>query len=88
MAKINPQLTGKTRIILTSPPFGIPGVVVPSNLNRKMKNRLETIFMELYRDAKGKEILVKLEIDKFIRGNDSAYDSVRKMKRAIEKAGY
>jgi phosphonate transport system substrate-binding protein len=75
-----PELTSKTRIIKKSQPFGIPPVVVPSNLDPELKEELKEIFLHMYEDERGKEILSKIKIDLFIEVEDSHYNSIRKMK--------
>ncbi len=78
--RTDPKFTSKTKIIWKSPPYGIPPVVVPSNLNAQTKSRLKEIFLNIHKDEKGKRILKGLMIDKFVLGNDGAYDSIRAMK--------
>lgn len=75
-----PELTQKTRIIAKSPPYGIPPVAVSNKLDPKMKQRLREIFLNAHKDEKGRAILNKMLIDKFVPIEDSAYNSVREMK--------
>ena len=82
--KNNPEFTSKTRILEKSPPYAIPPVVVPRELDPAIKNKLKQIFLNAHADPKGREILRKMMIDKFVVINDSAYDSVREMKSWIK----
>ncbi|MCM8832333.1 MAG: hypothetical protein NC816_00190 [Candidatus Omnitrophica bacterium] len=45
---------------------------------------MEKFFLELHKDEKGKEILNKLRIDKFVKSDVSKYNSIRLMKEKIE----
>ena len=82
---MSPQFTSKTKIIKKSDPYGIPPVVVRPSLNIKLKHMLKQIFLEIHNDTTGKMILDKMKIDKFVEIDDSAYDSIRKMKNWTQK---
>lgn len=79
-----PSLTSQTKIILRSPPFGIPPVVVPKNLDPELKERLREIFLNLHKEKESQEILTKLMIDRFVIGDDASYNKIRQIKRFIE----
>jgi phosphonate transport system substrate-binding protein len=83
--RTNPEFTSKTKIILKSPPYAIPPVVVPKSLDPQIKERLKQIFLNAHSDNKGRELLRKMMIDKFVVIDDSSYDSVREMKSWLEK---
>jgi phosphonate transport system substrate-binding protein len=80
----NPEFTSKTRILQKSPPYAIPPVVVPRHLDPGLKARIKQAFLNAHLDPKGKEILRKMKIDKFIEIDDRAYDSVREMQDWLE----
>jgi phosphonate transport system substrate-binding protein len=81
--KTDPQITSKTRIILESPPYGIPPFVVRPGLAPEIKDRLKQILLAAHNDEEGKRILRGMMIDRFVEGDNSAYDSVRQMKTWI-----
>jgi phosphonate transport system substrate-binding protein len=81
-----PSLVAKTRIIHRSPPFGAQPIGVPQDLDPATKQKLRDLFLELDQDAAGRAILKKLGVDRFIPGDDSLYDSIRKMLRVVEEA--
>ena len=81
----NPEFTSRTRIIRKSPPYAIPPVVVPKGLDPRIKEKLKQIFLNAHKDNKGRELLSKMMIDKFVVIDDRAYDSVREMKSWLEK---
>ena len=83
MSVVEPELVSRTRVVEKSPPYGIPPVVVHPDLDPVLKDRLRGIFFSLHRDPEAFEILNKLQIDRFGKGEDSMYDSVREMKRWV-----
>jgi phosphonate transport system substrate-binding protein len=83
----DPELTSKTRVIMKSPPYGIPPVVVRPGLDPRLKEELKEIFLNVHNDRKGRELLSKMMIDKFITVSDDAYDSIREMKRYLAGRG-
>ncbi len=78
------SMVDRTRIILISPPFGIPPVVVPKNLSLDLKQRLKDVFLNMDKDEAGKNILKKLNIDRFETGSDSLYESIMVIMDFIE----
>jgi len=82
--RAEPELTAKTKVISISLPYGIPPVVVHPALDPELKGRLQKIFLNMHENTVGKQILDKLMIDKFIVVNDSLYDSVRQMDKALK----
>lgn len=83
MSVSEPDVISKTKIIEVSPPFGMPPVVVSKDSNPYLENRLGEIFLNMDKDKDGKEILSKINIDKFVKIDDNAYDSVRAMREII-----
>ena len=79
MIAIHPEYSDKTKKILTSPPYGMPPVVVHPQINLQLKHQLQAIFLNMHEDKKGKEILIQLMIDKFVKGDDQDYNSIREM---------
>jgi len=81
----DPEFTAKTRILLKSPPYGIPPLVVSRELAPELKAKLREAFLNANTDPKGKAILRKMKIDRFVVIDDKAYDSVREMQDWIAK---
>ena len=82
----NPSLVARTRIVHRSPPFGAQPVGVPKNLDPAIKAALQDLFLGLDKDPAAQGILKKLGVDRFIPGDDSLYDGIRKMLRVVEGA--
>lgn len=81
MGKNKSPFTKLTRIIKVSPAYGIPPVVVRLTLEKDLKDKLKKILLGMHLDERGKEILERMEIDKFVEINDSDYDSIREIKQ-------
>ena len=71
------------RIIKVSPPYGIPPIVVSPLVKKPTKQIILTALLEMTSDPEGKEILKKLEIDKYILPDPSIYDNAAQLRRAI-----
>ncbi len=79
----NPELTGQTRVIEKSPPYGIPPVVVRPGIDPALKKQLKDILLAAANDPEGKEILAGMMIDGFAKADDSNYDTIRVMNNWI-----
>ncbi len=85
LAATQPELTQKTRIIEKSPKYGIPPFVVHPDTDPKLKQQLAEILLSMHEDPEGLQILKNLNIEYFIKVEDSLYDSVREMVRWLEE---
>ncbi|MBU0718244.1 MAG: phosphate/phosphite/phosphonate ABC transporter substrate-binding protein [Planctomycetes bacterium] len=83
----DPTYTAHTKIVEKSPPYGIPPVVVHPDLDPYVKQRLKETFLTLHEVQEAQGILRTLRIDRFVEGDDAAYDSVREMQRWIAQTG-
>jgi phosphonate transport system substrate-binding protein len=81
----NPEMSARTRIISKSPPYGIPPVVVPKELDPAIKGRLREVLLNMHKSDKGMGILDKVKIDRFVEIEDKAYDSIRDMRNFIDE---
>lgn len=85
MNVVNPQLTGQTKVIERSPYHGMTPVVVRPGLDRALKRNLRQAFLAMHRDPRGGAILKQLLIDRFEAVPDALYDSIRTMRRVVER---
>lgn len=83
--RTKPEQTANTTIIQKSEPYAIPPFVVRPALPPAVKQKLAAILLNAHNDPKGKAILEKMMIDRFEKIEDSAYDSIREMKRLTGK---
>ena len=82
---VNPSVTSQTKIIEKSPPYGIPPIVVHPEMNSAMKKTLKEIFLNLHNDEKASELLQHIQIDRFMEGQDSQYDTIRQMEQKLNR---
>ncbi len=85
MNVVDPSVTGLTRIVERSPPYGIPPVVVHPDLPAELKEQLRQAFLSLHEDEAARGFFTRLQIDRFVEGDDAAYQSVREMRRWVEQ---
>ncbi|MCP5371250.1 MAG: phosphate/phosphite/phosphonate ABC transporter substrate-binding protein [Hyphomicrobiales bacterium] len=78
------QIAGLTRVVQESPRYGIPPVVVHPSLAADTKQQLRETFLNLAQDKKVAPLLKKLRIDRFVAGQDGAYDTVRDMQSWVQ----
>lgn len=82
------QKVANLKVIKKSEPFGIPPVVIHPKIESQLKRKLQSVFLSMSADPEGKKILSHLNIDRFVLGQDSEYDSIRKMKAFIQKKSH
>ena len=62
-----------TKIILKSPLFPIPPIVMPDRVNKRLRSKVKEILLDMSRNPKGSVILKKLNIDGFASPDISQY---------------
>ncbi len=80
----DPKFTKKTKIIEKFIPFPFTPFVIRKEIDPVLKERIMGAFLNMHSDAKGKEILNKLRIDKFVKVPDSFYNPVREMLNIVK----
>jgi phosphonate transport system substrate-binding protein len=74
----NPEDVKKIRAIGFSEPIPADNLVINAHLDGTIAKKVETVFLDLSRDPKGKQMLRDLyQIDGFVPATDKDYDSVR-----------
>jgi len=87
MSTTDPETIAKVEVLERWGPYGISPVVVHPRLEPQVKAQLRDVFLGMAQDAEGRVILDQLAIDRFVPGDDGAYDSVRKMRTYIRNRG-
>jgi phosphonate transport system substrate-binding protein len=82
MSREDPSILKKTRVLLASPPFGIPPIVVHPNMEKDLKDAVLSVLLNMHNDARGKLILKKLQIERFVIPPKDLFDPLR---RAVGK---
>jgi len=57
---------------------------VSRGLDPELKQRLRELFLTLQQDREARPLLSRLQIDRFVEGDDAMYDSVRQMRRELK----
>lgn len=78
-----PELAAKTRIIHTSPAFGIPPVVVSPNARPQLVADLQDALLRMNDTAVGRAALKAAGMDRFVLIEDGMYESVRELETAV-----
>ncbi len=81
----HPEKVENIKVIEQSEAFGIPPVVTPISLKKECFDKYQKIFLEIHKDSTGKKILDKLHINKFVKVEDTIYNSVFRLKEYIDK---
>ena len=84
MIEEDPSLTKKVRLIHKSPPFGMPPIVVPRQIDPALKEEVRNALLEMSADPQGKKILNALRIEQFVVPDNDLFDSVRKSAQLLE----
>ena len=80
-----PEDVKKIRAIAFSEPIPADNLVINARLDETIAKKVQTVFLDLSRDPKGKQMLRDLyQIDGFVPATDRDYDSVR---QAFQVAG-
>jgi phosphate/phosphite/phosphonate ABC transporter binding protein len=78
--RVQGRYSSKTKVIYKSPEeFTIPPVVVSGTMDRTLKRRLTRAFLDMHREPKGRAILRKLRIERFVKIKDRDYQDVRRI---------
>jgi len=75
--------TEQVRIIEQSPDFGIPPMVNTPGMSTFVKEKIREILINMHRNTDGARILSDMQVEKFVEGSDSYYDSVREMESFV-----
>ncbi|MFK5881803.1 MAG: phosphate/phosphite/phosphonate ABC transporter substrate-binding protein [Sulfurospirillum sp.] len=78
-ANKHPKDIKKLRVVQKLGPFTISPIVARSNLNPKEFQKLQKLFLNMYKTKIGKEILNHLNIDRFEKPTNQTYDKIYTM---------
>ena len=73
----NPSILKKIRILAKSPFFGNPPLVVHPDMDKSLRSAVLSILLNMHVDGRGKPILDKLQIERFVIPEKGLYDSLR-----------
>ncbi|MBS1250201.1 MAG: putative phosphite transport system-binding protein PtxB [Chloroflexi bacterium] len=82
--KRDPALAEKIQVIHTSPPFGMPPVVVNPDIRPQLKAQLTDILLNTHLDPDGKYALQDLDYDRFVVVSAEDYQSAEAIESAVQ----
>jgi phosphonate transport system substrate-binding protein len=77
MVEEDPSVASKIRVVLVSPPYGMPPYVVSKTTDILLKKKLLKALLGMHLDPEGKKVLEKLGIQRFRVPDPKSFDSVR-----------
>ncbi|RME81635.1 MAG: phosphate/phosphite/phosphonate ABC transporter substrate-binding protein [Caldilineae bacterium] len=83
LSKEEPELARRTRVLHSSPDFGIPPVVVHPDLDPVLKAQLRQALVNMNRTSQGRAALRALHVDGFTVVSPTLYDDIRTMAAAL-----
>ncbi len=79
----DPALNEKIKIIYTSPPFGIPPVVVSPFIRPQQVAQLEEVFLNMHSNNAGLAALLSLNIEEFTIVSENLYNTAEEIEIAV-----
>lgn len=84
MAAEDPSINRKVKILIKSSPFGIPPVAVHPEIDPGLRKAALAVLLDMDNDPKGKLILEKLHIEKFVVPEKGMFDDLRQAIKKLE----
>ncbi len=83
LARVEPELTGKTRIVSRSDAFGFPPVVATPAADPAMQEAVLQVLLSMAESERGRQLLEMLNLDGFEQVEPELYDSIRRLSREV-----
>ncbi len=83
LAKVDPKLTARTRIIARSPEYGFPPFIAHPAVSDANFRAMQAALIDMSRNAEGVALLQRLNLDGFIPGTEGIYKEVAEMMKAL-----
>lgn len=83
LAKVRPDITGKTRIAWQSEDYGFPPIVAQNQVSDADFKHMQSILLGMTTDPEGRALLARLNLNGFIAGTPKLYDSVSDMMQSF-----
>ena len=85
MVADDPSLAERTKVILKSPPFGMPPFVVPAETDPALVAQLREALLHMHETDEGSSVLSELRITRFRVPDPTLYDAVRGAVESMER---
>jgi phosphonate transport system substrate-binding protein len=83
LAKTKPEVVGRTRIAWRSAEFGAPPFVAHQRVARPQFLAMQSVLLGMHTDLQGRQLLERMNLDGFARGDDTLYAGVGEMMKAF-----
>jgi phosphonate transport system substrate-binding protein len=83
LAKQDPQLTGRTRVVARSPLFAFPPIVARKTLPATTLGKFQGTLVRMADDSQGRKLLRELNLDGFAVEPPKLFDSIHRMMLAV-----
>lgn len=83
LAKVNPELTSRTRVVMKSEKFGFPPLVARRGIDDVEFQRIQKVLMNMPNDMTGGALLERLNLDGFDHGNERLFDRIAVLAETI-----
>jgi len=85
LALHHPELTGATRVVQRSEPFGFPPIVARAGLPQALHRELAAVLRDMRDDGAGRLLLAELNLDGFVAGDPALFDGIRAAAALMER---
>jgi len=85
LARTYPDLTAKTRVVNKSPEFGHPPFIAGTAATEQEVATMRQTLLAMAADVEGARLLLRLNLDGFVRGDDSLFAPISRMAQLVEK---
>jgi phosphonate transport system substrate-binding protein len=85
MVTEDPSIRQEVKILAKSQPFGIPPIVAHPNLDGALRKAVLSVLLNMNKDAQGKQILSKLQIERFVIPARNLFTPLRLAVSKLEK---
>jgi phosphonate transport system substrate-binding protein len=82
--KRDPTLSARIRVIYTSPPFGMPPVVVSPDIRPQLRAQLNEALLNMHLDPDGRTALQALDYERFVQVSKDDYSTAETVERAVQ----
>ena len=81
----SPEVSEQIRVIAIFGPSPIPPWVISRTVSVSLRSELRALLLSMHRDQRGRHILARANLDRFVEARDHDYDPIRIMARTAEQ---
>ncbi|MBF0267724.1 MAG: phosphate/phosphite/phosphonate ABC transporter substrate-binding protein [Alphaproteobacteria bacterium] len=85
MAKTRSSVTERTKIIIRSPKYGFPPLVMRNAADHELKRRMQAAILGMREDIDGRALLAELSLDSFSQASPALFDGIRQVAQRVSE---